>query len=166
MSRFVALPKGVTEEKFAKAIGEYRRLLGEERVRTDPASLHSYTKVMFPESEELHTPSAALYPTTVKEAREIVAIANKYRTPLWTISTGKNFGYGSAAPATRGQIVLDMNTMNKIVHVDEELGYCVVEPGVTYYDLQQHFKKNGINLWLDVPSPSTIVGPVGNTADR
>lgn len=166
MSRFVALPKGVTEENFAKAIREYRRILGEERVRTDPASLHSYTKIMFPENEELHTPSAAVYPTTVKEVREIVAIANKYKTPLWTISTGKNFGYGTAAPATRGQIVLDLNSMNKIIQVDEELGYCVVEPGVTYYDLQQHFKKHNINLWLDVPSPSTIVGPVGNTADR
>ena len=37
MSRFVALPKGLSEETFARAIQEYRALLGEERVRTDPA---------------------------------------------------------------------------------------------------------------------------------
>ena len=42
MSRFVALPKGVSEETFAKAIGEYRQLLGETRLRTDPASLQAY----------------------------------------------------------------------------------------------------------------------------
>jgi 4-cresol dehydrogenase (hydroxylating) len=166
MSRFVALPKGVSEENFAKAIREYRALLGEDRVLTDSASLQAYTKIMYPESEELHIPSAAMYPKTTKEIQAIVAIANKYKTPLWTISTGKNFGYGSAAPATRGQIVLDLKTMDKIVHVDEELGYCLVEPGVTYYDLQQYIKKHNLKLWLSVPSPSTIVGPVGNILDR
>ena len=57
---------------------------------------------MIAHSEELHTPSAAMYPHTVAEIQAIVAIANKYKTPLWTVSTGKNMGYGSAAPATRG----------------------------------------------------------------
>lgn len=166
MSSFIALPKGVTEETFAKAIKEYRALLGDERVRTDPATLQSYLKIMIPETVELHKPSAAMFPKTVKEIQAIVAIANKYKTPLWTVSTGKNMGYGSAAPATRGQIVLDLKTMKKIVHVDEELGYCVVEPGVTYYDLQQYFKKHKMNLWVDVPAPSAMASPVGNTADR
>lgn len=166
MSRFVALPKGLSEETFAKAIQEYRALLGEDRVRTDPASLQSYTKIMIAHGEEHHTPSAAMYPSTVAEIQAIVAIANKYRTPLWTVSTGKNMGYGSASPATRGQIVLDLKTMKRIVHVDEELGYCLVEPGVTYYDLQEHFRKNRMNLWVDVPAPSAMASPVGNTADR
>ncbi len=38
MSRFIALPKGVTEAAFAKAIKEYQALPGEDRVRTDPAA--------------------------------------------------------------------------------------------------------------------------------
>jgi 4-cresol dehydrogenase (hydroxylating) len=166
MSRFVALPVGVTEETFAKAIKEYRALLGEERVRTDPTSLQSYTKIMYPESEEQHVPSAAMLPRTVEEIQAVVAIANKYKTPLWTVSTGKNFGYGSSAPATRGQIVLDLKTMNKIIHIDAELGYCLVEPGVTYYDLNKYFEKHKMNLMISVPSPSAIVGPVGNICDR
>ena len=41
MSNYIALPKGVTEETFTKAIKEYRTLLGEDRVRIDPASLQS-----------------------------------------------------------------------------------------------------------------------------
>ncbi len=166
MSNFIALPKGVTEEVFAKAIKEYRALLGDDRVRTDPASLQSYMKIMYPESMDLHIPSAAMYPRTVKEIQAILAIANKYKTPLWTVSTGKNFGYGSAAPATRGQIVIDLKTMDKIIHVDEELGYCLVEPGVTYYDIQKYIKKHKMNLMISVPSPSAIVGPVGNSLDR
>ncbi|TWJ11340.1 FAD-binding oxidoreductase [Geobacter argillaceus] len=166
MSRFAALPKGVTEESFAKAIQEYRALLGENRVRVDPASLEPYLKITIAESAELHKPSAALCPSTVKEVQTIVAIANKYKTPLWTVCNGENEGYGSSAPATPGQIVVDLKNMNKIIEVDQELAYCHLEPGVTYNDLYQHLKKKNINLWLDVPASAANVSIIGNTLER
>ena len=166
MSRFVALPKGVSEETFAKSIQEYRQLLGEDRVRTDPASLQTYLNNTIAESEDLHSPSAVLYPVTEKEIQSIVGIANQYKTPLWTVCNGENEGYGSSAPATRGQIVLDLRDMKKIIEVDQELGYCLVEPGVTYAELQEYLNKNKINLWLDTPAPSTNVSVVGNILER
>jgi len=166
MSRFVALPKGVSEETFAKAIQEYRQLLGEDRVRTDPASVQSYLNNSIAESEALHTPSAAIYPTTEKEIQSIVSIANKHKTPLWTVCNGQDDGFGSTTPASRGQIVLDLRNMKKILDVDQELGYCLLEPGVTYGELQEHLKKNNFNLWLDVPASSANVSVVGNTLER
>ena len=166
MSNYIALPKGVTEETFTKAIKEYRTLLGEDRVRIDPASLQSYLRMTFAESEGLHRPSAVMYPRTVTEIQTVVGIANKYKTPLWTVCNGENEGYGSSSPATQGQIVLDLKGMNKILEVDQELGYCLLEPGVTYAELDQHLKKNKINLWLDVPSASANVSVVGNTIER
>jgi 4-cresol dehydrogenase (hydroxylating) flavoprotein subunit len=166
MSRFVALPKGVSEETFAQAIQEYRQLLGEDRVRTDPAALQPYLKITIAESDTLHTPSAAIFPLSEKEVQAIVTIASKFKTPLWTVCNGENEGYGSAAPASRGQIVLDLRNMKKIIEVDQELGYCLVEPGVTYAELQQHLKKNNINLWLDAPAPSANVSIVGHTLER
>jgi 4-cresol dehydrogenase (hydroxylating) len=98
MSRFVALPKGVSEDNFAKAIQEYRQLLGEDRVRTDLASLQHYQNITIAESEDLHTPAAAIYPLSEKEIQSIVTIASKYKTPLWTVCNGENEGYGSSAP--------------------------------------------------------------------
>lgn len=166
MSRFIALPKGVTEETFAKAIKEYQTLLGEGRVRIDQASLQPYLAITIAESEALHTPSAAIYPTTSKEIQAIVCIANKYKTPLWTVCNGENEGYGSSAPATSGQIVLDLKNMKKIIEVDQELGYCLVEPGVTYSELQQYLTKNKINLWLDAPAASANLSIVGNILER
>jgi 4-cresol dehydrogenase (hydroxylating) len=166
MSRFIALPKGVKEETFAKAIKEYRTLLGDDRVRTDPASLQPYLAFTVAESEALHTPSAAILPTSAKEIQAIVGIANRYKTPLWTVYNGENEGFGSCAPATPGQIVLDLRDMKKIISVDQELGYCLVEPGVTYSELQQHLTKNKINLWLDAPAPSAHVSIVGNILER
>ena len=166
MSRFIALPKGVTEINFTKAINEYRALLGEGRVRTDHSSLQPYLPVSAAEGKLLHAPSAAIFPTSAKEVQGVVQIANKYRTPLWTVCNGEHEGYGSCGPATTGQIVLDLRNMKKIIEVDQELGYCLVEPGVTYAELQQHLSKNKINLWLDAPAPSAHVSIVGNILER
>lgn len=166
MSRFAALPKGVKEDTFAQAIKEYSQLLGEDRVRVDMEALQPYREITIAESEDLHTPSAVINPVSGDEIKSIVAIANKYKTPLWTVCNGENEGYGSSAPATRGQIVLDLRKMKKIIEVDQELGYCLVEPGVTYADLQQYLEKNNINLWLDTPAPSANVSIVGNILER
>ena len=151
MSRFIALPKGVSEERFAQAIGEYRALLGEDRVRTDAASLKPYCMRSAGGGDS--NPSALLFPATQNEVQAAVLIAGRYKTPLWTVCNGENEGYG-AGPATRGQIVLDLKRMKKIIEVDQELGYCLLEPGVTYAELQQHLAKNKINLWLDAPAAS------------
>jgi 4-cresol dehydrogenase (hydroxylating) len=43
------------------------------------------------------TPSAAL-PASVDEIQAVLRIATEYRIPLWTVSTGRNFAYGGAAP--------------------------------------------------------------------
>ena len=53
---------------------------------------------MMPVPDSEHTPSAALMATTVEQIQKIVGICNEYKVPVWPISTGKNLGYGSAAP--------------------------------------------------------------------
>jgi 4-cresol dehydrogenase (hydroxylating) len=164
MSRFMALPNGMNEDTFAKAIREYGALLGDDRARIDPASLKPYMK--YPGANgTIPLPSAVLYPAIQKEVQAVVQIANRYRTPLWTVYNGENEGYGTA-PATQGQIVLDLQRMKKIIEVDQELGYCLVEPGVTYADLQQYLRKNNIGLWLGVPASSADVSIVGNILER
>ena len=51
------------------------------------------------------TPSAVVSATSVEQVQAVVKICNEYKIPVWTISTGRNFGYGSAAPVERGQII-------------------------------------------------------------
>lgn len=165
-SNFIALPEGVTEETFALAVREFQALLGEERVLVSAQRLAPYLKTMMPVSDEDHTPSAAILPTSVEEVQAIVTICGRHKVPLWPISTGKNLGYGSAAPATRGQVVLDLKRMNRILEVDPDLCYALVEPGVTYQQLYDYIAENELNLWLSVPAPSAIAGPTGNTLDR
>ncbi len=165
-SKYIALPKGVSEKAFDAAIREYREILGEANVFTDEGHLVSYSKIMIPDSTENHQPSAAICPASTEEVQLCVAVCNKYKVPVWPISTGRNLGYGSAAPGSRGQVVMDLRRMNKIIEVDRELGTALVEPGVTFQQLYDYLQEHKIPLWLSCPAPSSIAGPLGNAADR
>jgi 4-cresol dehydrogenase (hydroxylating) len=166
MSNATILPQGVSKADFDKAIAEFKAIVGADWVWTDPEHILQYTKIMIPADEARHTPSGALAPASVEEIQRILAVCNKYKVPVWTVSTGRNFGYGSASPATRGQMVMDLKRMNKIIEVDPDLCYALVEPGVTYKQLYDYIQEHNLPVWLSMPLPSAIAGPVGNTLDR
>src|SRR5690606_18520797 len=138
------LPQGVSAQEFEAALGKLRGLLGADRVLTSNEQLTPYSKVMMSAPDEEHRPGAAILARTVEEVQGILKICNEHKTPVWPISTGRNFGYGSAAPGTRGQIVLDLKHMNKIIEVDPVLCTALVEPGVTYQQLWNYLKENDI----------------------
>ena len=165
-SKYLALPKGVSENRFDAAIAKFKAALGADQVQTSEEHLRPYTKVMMAVDAAKHTPSAVVMATTVEQVQAVVKICNEYKIPVWTISTGRNFGYGSAAPVERGQIVLDLRKMNKILHVDPDLCTALVEPGVTYQQLYDYLEENKLPLMLSFSAPSTLAGPVGNTMDR
>jgi 4-cresol dehydrogenase (hydroxylating) len=104
-------------------------------------------------------------PDSVEQVQEIVQIANTYRLPLWTVSTGKNLGYGGSAPVLSGSVVLDLKRMNRILEVDDKNHYALVEPGVSYFDLYRYTQEKGLNVFIDAPDPGWG-SPVGNTLER
>ena len=57
--------------------------------------------------------------------------------------------------------------MNKVIKVDVDGAYAVVEPGVTFFDLHEYLMKNNLRdrVWLDCPDlgGGSIVG---NTIER
>lgn len=165
-SKYLALPKGLSEARFDAAVAKFKAALGQDQVLTSEEHLRPYTKVMMAVDAEKHTPSAVVTATSVEQVQAVVKICNEYKIPVWTISTGRNFGYGSAAPVERGQIVLDLKKMNKILHIDPELCTALVEPGVTYQMLYDYIEENNLPLMLSFSAPSAIAGPLGNTMDR
>jgi 4-cresol dehydrogenase (hydroxylating) len=160
------LAPGVSKADFAGAIKAMRGVVGDEWVFGDADAVTPWKKNYIPDPEGRHLPVGAVAPKTVEEVQEIVRIANKFKQPIWPVSTGKNMGYGMATPATPGQIVLDLKRMNRILEVDPQLGTCLIEPGVTYQQLKDYLDENNIPLWIDVPTVGPIASPVGNTLDR
>ncbi|KAJ9144931.1 hypothetical protein NKR23_g5732 [Pleurostoma richardsiae] len=102
---------------------------------------------------EIHTqptkatsPVGGVRPSAVEEVQQIVKLANTYKVPLWTVSRGKNLGYGGSSPVVKGIIVLDLHRMNKIVEVNGEYGCAVVEPGISFFDLYEEIQRQGLDL--------------------
>ena len=112
-----------------------------------------------------HQPGGAVRPCSVEEVQQIVRLANAHKVPLWTVSRGKNLGYGGHSPVVKGTVVLDLHRMNRIIEINEEYAYAVVEPGVSFFDLYEEIQRRGLRLWPSVPA----IGwgsVVGNTLDR
>lgn len=159
------LPPNVSERSFRKALDAFAAAIGREWVFASDEDRASYLDPFAPGNASSHFPSAALAPKSIEEIQAILKIAHEYRIPLWPVSTGKNLGYGGAAPVMSGTVVLELRRMNRILEVNEQLGYVVVEPGVTFFDLYNHLRDNGIKLWISPPAPGW--GSVmGNLLDR
>ena len=149
------LPPNVSQADFTAALQAFAGIVGDQWVFTSDEDLELYRdsySILWGEADE-RTASAAVAPDNADQVVELVKVANRYRIPIYPISTGKNLGYGGAAPALAGSVVFDLKRMNRIVEIDERHGYVVVEPGVSYFDLYNHIQEKGLKLWIDVPSP-------------
>jgi 4-cresol dehydrogenase (hydroxylating) flavoprotein subunit len=160
------LPAGISNLVLERALAELRRVVGADSVLRGSEPLLPYEKLMIPAAQDEFEPAAAVLASSLAEVQGVLAVCNKYRIPLWPISTGRNFGYGSAAPATAGQVILDLKRMDRILEVDPVLCTALVEPGVTYQQLHDYLRERKIDLWLDFPADGPLVGPVGNTLER
>lgn len=49
--------------------------------------------------------------------------------------------------------------MNRILEVNTEGAYALVEPGVTYFDLHEYLEKHGLRekVWMDVRLPALAI---------
>src|SRR5690606_38340327 len=97
----------------------------------------------------------------------LVRAANRFRVPLFPISTGQNVGLGSRSPIRAGQVVVDLGRyMNRVLEVDETLGYCEVEPGVTFQALYDELRKRDSGLMMSPTAGPPHGSVLGNALDK
>ena len=92
----------VSEESLAAAIDEFVRALGAARVLSGEAELLEYRDPFQFATWDENAASAVVMPESVEEVQEVVRIAGRHGVPLWTLSAGRNNGYGGPAPRRRG----------------------------------------------------------------
>src|SRR6202451_3515009 len=161
------VPVGMTSKDFAEAVKEFSEAVGKEWVFTsdDDVNLYRDSYSPFWHEDEEPIPSAAVAPDGVEQVQKVVKIANQYKIPLWTISTGKNLGYGGSAPLLTGSVVLDLKRMDRILEVNDKNHYALVEPGVSYFDLYRYIQDKGLKVWIDPADPGWG-SLIGNAVDR
>ncbi len=146
-----------------QALHAWSALLGCAAVLHEPEALRRYDKCTGTDRQDI---PAALQPQTAQDVAGIVKIAAQFRVPLYPISTGRNWGYGSANPTAPGCVIVDLGGLDRIVDFDPELGLVTLEPGVTQQQLAQYLERHGHRFM----TPTTGAGPtcslVGNALER
>ena len=63
-------------------------------------------------------------------------------------------------------MVMILERMNRILEVNEELAYAVIEPGVTYEQFNAHLAEHGHKLWIDCIDGTAQGSVIGNAIER
>jgi FAD/FMN-containing dehydrogenase len=147
----VARAAGVAKRDMDLALDAFRSALGHDRVLTGEEQMRDFRDpYAFKGSDEFDA-AAVVMPATVEQVQAVVRIANQYRVPLWTFGQGRNYTYGGPAPRVRGSVLVNLRGMNRVLEVNEEMAYAVVEPGVRWFDLADSLKEAGGRLWASIP---------------
>lgn len=159
----LVLPPGIDGPTFTKFLERVRSICGNENVTVveakeqlvdgsymAPNKTHDMHHII---DQDYFVCSATIAPRNVPQVQEMVKLCNEFEIPMWPFSIGRNTGYGGAAPRVPGSICLDMGRhLNRIIEVNTEDAYALVEPGVTYADLHQYLEDNNLRdkVWMDV----------------
>lgn len=115
---------------------------------------------------ETQYPTIIAYPESTEQIIELLQYASLASLPVFINSTGKNWGYGCRSGPVSGGITVLLEKMNRILEVNVELGYAVIEPGVTYQQLNSYLKAKNIPLWADVAGTTEAASVLGNALDK
>jgi glycolate oxidase len=126
----------------------FEDVVGPEYITQEPVILDSYNqvwgnKLMFGQ-KHCRRPSAVLLPSTTEEIQTIVKACNRYGVLFKAFSSG--FEYLSLSLEREKGILLDLRRMNRILEINPENMYAVVEPFVSVYRLQLEAAKYGLYL--------------------
>ena len=107
-----------------------------------------------------------LRPACEQEVGDVVMVANEYRIPLYPLSTGKNWGVGSKLPVVDDCVLVDLSGMNRIVEVNEEFCYSIIEPGVTQAQLAAYLRQHHPGVTVNFTEAHAHTGILGNVLER
>lgn len=152
-----------THTPLQSAVAEWQALLGHQHVLPCEAATAAYGRDT---TGITRIVPAALRVLDGASLPEVMRIAQRHRVPVYPISTGRNWGYGSALAVAGHCVILDLSGMNRIIHFDAEMGVVTLEPGVTQGMLADFLDRNGYPFMV----PTTGAGPecslLGNALER
>jgi 4-cresol dehydrogenase (hydroxylating) flavoprotein subunit len=147
----------------AFAIKAWQELLGDDNVIVTTEVLSAAQTATFATTQSI---PAIIRPANREQVQACVRIANIYKTPIYPISGGRNWGYGSRVPVADGCTIIDLRRMAEILDFDENLAYITIEPGVSFGQLAKFLKAQGSKLFASVVGSGPETSVIGNTIER
>jgi FAD/FMN-containing dehydrogenase len=122
------------------------KIVGTENVLNDPAILKEYSGGLNLVPQKM--PDCVVRPGNTEEVQAIVRWANENKVPLVPISSGAPHFRGDSVPNSDNAVIVDLSRMNKIIRVNAANRVAIVEPGVTFGDLQSELAKEGLCAYM------------------
>ncbi len=142
-------------------LDSFRKIVGNNYVFVDNEILNQYAH---DETEDLHyLPDVVIKPSSAEEISAILKICNEYKIPV--TPRGGGTGLSGGALPHLGGVVLSIERMNQIIHIDEQNLQVTTEAGVITEVLQNAVKEKGLFYPPDPSSRGTcFIG--GNIAEN
>lgn len=146
-----------------QAMEQWAAVVGSGCVLRDSLSRKATETATFATTQ---TVPAIIRPANRDELQDCIRIANRFRIPVYPVSSGKNWGYGSSVPSCDASVLIDLSRMNRILDFHEKLAYVTVEPGVTQRQLFEFLQARQSGLWMDATGSSPDCSLIGNVMER
>ncbi|MBL8894953.1 MAG: FAD-binding protein [Rhizobiales bacterium] len=105
-------------------------------------------------------PDAVVYPQSTDDVQQVVRICGRHAVPIIPFGAGTSFEGSVNAPF--GGVSIDLKDMNRVLAVHTEDFDCVVEPGITRSQLNEHLRDQGLFFPVD-PGADASLGGMAST---
>jgi D-lactate dehydrogenase (cytochrome) len=160
MNAPVAPPRPRPDEATVAALtAELHKRFG-NRVITSHAvrQQHGHTLTWVPNQP----PDIVVYPQSTEEVADIVKLCDAHTVPVIAYGTGTSLEGHVNAPY--GGVSVDLSEMKRVLEVHPEDLDCVVEPGVTRKQLNEHLRDVGLFFPIDPGADASLGGMAATRA--
>lgn len=148
--------KNASKEEVLKKLIE---IFGKTNVTDRQVDLYPYSYDMT--ESKPHMPDFIVIPDNNEQLIKLVKFCNEKIIPIVPYMTGNNVG-GLTIPEKGGIIVDFGKKMKRILHINENMMYAILEPGVTFGQLKSYLDKYHPNLRYSYPFAPPYASVVGN----
>src|SRR5256712_3897199 len=145
----------------AGTLGQFREIVGEDGLISQPEQLHTYECDGLTNFRVL--PEAVLLPTSTAQVQAILRLCHKEKIPF--VARGSGTGLSGGALPVAGGIVISLARMNRILEIDIPNARVVVEPGVMNLSVTQAVASHGY-FYAPDPSSQQVCSIGGNVAEN
>jgi D-lactate dehydrogenase (cytochrome) len=128
------------------------RLVTSQAVREQ----HGHTTTWIPNQP----PDAVVFPQAAAHVQQAVRICAKHKMPIIPFGTGTSLEGHVNAP--QGGVSIDFRDMNRVLAVHPEDLDCVIEPGVTRKQVNEHLRDQGLFFPIDPGADASLGGMAGD----
>lgn len=111
---------------------------------------------------ENQPPDVVVYAQTTQEVADVVKLCSQHGVPVVAFGTGTSFEGHTNAPY--GGVSIDTSMMKRVIAVHPEDLDCVIEPGITRKELNEHLRDMGLFFPIDPGADASLGGMVATRA--